>query len=151
MSPLLLHVCRGADREGVLCVLSSAFRNMNSMAKIAPNFSVKRPNSVFRAGVFKDQLTRDNDVLPLPSRAWDLQDTCQGDWSRSTVWTSPEPLYRNVLPGINQPNKVIPLHRLFLLPCTRSDITCDPTYTSECGVPWPMCDLVLRAGRRAIQ
>ena len=43
---------------------------------------VKRPNSVFRAGVFKDQLTRDNGVLPLPSRAWDLQDTCQGDWPR---------------------------------------------------------------------
>ena len=54
MSPLLLHVCRGADREGVLCVLSSAFRNMNSMAKIAPNFHVKLPNSVFRAGVFKE-------------------------------------------------------------------------------------------------
>ena len=54
MSPLLLHVCRGADREGVLCVLFSAFRNMNSMAKLAPNFLMKRPNSVFRAGVFKE-------------------------------------------------------------------------------------------------
>ena len=52
--PFITPRLPGSRREGVLCVLSSAFRNMNSMAKIVPNFWVKRLNSVFRAGVFKE-------------------------------------------------------------------------------------------------
>ena len=127
MSPLLLHVCRGADREGVLCVLSSAFRNMNSMAKIAPNFHVKLPNSVFRAGVFKEIHT----VTMLAfgfSHAGGSPADMDTEVGQLPEYFIPELLYRNVLPGLVQPIGTNPHTWLYFPPLYQGGNITTATY-----------------------